>query len=54
MKLLKSLLIAIGTVTLCFAIVIGEVLMFKFFGTVLFLLVMAVVLIAFFTILFYY
>ncbi len=53
MKLLKSLLIAIGIVTLGFTIVIGEVLIFKVFGTVPFLLVMAIVLIVFYTILFY-
>ncbi|RXS50153.1 hypothetical protein [Lactococcus lactis] len=53
MKLLKSLLMAIGIVTLFFAIVTGEVLMFKFFGTVAFLLVMALLLVIAYTTLFY-
>lgn len=53
MKLLKSLLIAIGIVTLGFTIVIGEVLIFKVFGTVAFLLVMALLLVIAYTTLFY-
>lgn len=53
MKLLKSLLIAIGIVTLGFTIVIVEVLIFKVFGTVAFLLVMALLLVIAFTTLFY-
>jgi len=53
MKLLKSLLTAIGIVTLGFTIVIGEVLIFKVFGTVAFLLVMALILVIAYTTLFY-
>jgi len=53
MKLLKSLLIAIGIVTLGFTIVIGEVLIGKVFGTVAFLLVMALLLVIAYTTLFY-
>lgn len=53
MKLLKSLLIAIGIVTLGFTIVIGEVLIFKVFGTAAFLLVMALLLVIAYTTLFY-
>ena len=53
MKLLKSLLIAIGIVTLGFTIVIGEVLIFKVFGIVAFLLVMALLLVIAYTTLFY-
>ena len=53
MKLLKSLLIAIWIVTLGFTIVIGEVLIGKVFGTVAFLLVMALLLVIAYTTLFY-
>ncbi len=53
MKLLKSLLIAMGTVTLIFTIVIGEVLIFKVFGIVAFLLIMALLLVIAYTTLFY-
>ena len=52
MKLLKSLLIAIGIVTLGFTIVIGEVLIFKVFGTVALRLVMALLLFISYTTLF--
>lgn len=53
MKLLKSLLTAIGIVTFGFTIVIGEVLIFKVIGTVAFLLVMALLLVIAYTTLFY-
>ena len=53
MKLLKSILTAIGIVTLGFTIVIGEVFIFKVFGTVVFLLVMTMLLAIAYTTLFY-